>query len=90
MPHQNSQLWFHIVWATKDREPLLSRDVISHKLSPLLREIASKNEINLYFVNGYKEHIHCLIRLPSTQSIAEVVKKLKGASSRSINTEDWY
>ncbi|OHX65121.1 IS200/IS605 family transposase [Flammeovirga pacifica] len=90
MPHQNSQLWFHIIWTTKNREPVFTREMLVHKLAPLLILISKENEIDLLFMNGYKEHLHCLVRLRSTQSIARVVQKLKGVSGRRINEQCWF
>ena len=36
-------------------------------------------------VNGYVDHVHCLIALGKEQSISKVVKLVKGESSRWIN-----
>lgn len=39
------------------------------------------------FVNGYFDHCHCLFKLPSKWSVADVAKQLKGESSHWINEE---
>ena len=38
-------------------------------------------------INGHVDHIHCLLRLKTTQSVSQVAKLLKGASSFWVNSE---
>jgi putative transposase len=49
--------------------------------------IQNCNEKNILLcaVNGYEDHLHCLILLGKEQSIAKVVQLIKGESSRWIN-----
>ena len=48
------------------------------------RKCKRKN-IYIDFVNGYTDHIHCLISLHQEQTIAKVVQLIKGESSFWIN-----
>jgi REP element-mobilizing transposase RayT len=43
--------------------------------------------IELIAVGGVDDHVHLLVRLPSTVSIADAVKQLKGSSSHFANHE---
>src|SRR5687767_10253426 len=43
-------------------------------------------DIFLDFINGYREHVHCLISLGVEQKIAQIVKLIKGESSHWINS----
>jgi REP element-mobilizing transposase RayT len=43
--------------------------------------------IDLLAVGGMDDHVHLLVRLPSTISIADAVKQLKGSSSHFANHE---
>lgn len=78
------KIWIHLIWATKNRHPFLTKalraQIISH-----IRENANKKGIHLDFINGYLEHIHTLISLKADQSIAYVAKALKGESSYWVN-----
>ncbi len=38
-------------------------------------------------INGTEDHVHVLVRFPSTLSIAQLVKEMKGASSHLVNHE---
>ncbi|HEX4374337.1 MAG TPA: transposase [Puia sp.] len=50
-----------------------------------IREYASTQNIHIDFMNGYTDHIHCLISLNCEQSIAKVINLIKGESSFWIN-----
>jgi REP element-mobilizing transposase RayT len=78
------RVWLHIVWSTKNREPLLNSK-LKFNVGKFLKQDSVEHNIYLDTVNGYEDHLHCLISLKATQSIADVVKQLKGASSKWIN-----
>ena len=78
------RVWVHFVWSTKNRIPYLS-DPIRPIIFDHIRENAAKKNIFLDEVNGYVDHVHCLVSLKQTQTIAQVAKLLKGESSRWIN-----
>lgn len=72
----------HCVFATKDREPCLT-PVIRERLWPYLGGIARENEIKALAAGGVADHVHVLISLPATMSVAKV-QLLKGNSSKWI------
>lgn len=78
------RIWIHLVWATKSRQPFLTKD-IRQKVFVHIRENALKKNIYVDFVNGYTDHVHCLISLSQEQAIAKVVQLIKGESSFWIN-----
>jgi putative transposase len=74
----------HIVWSTKNRMPFLN-----DKIRPLLFNHIKKNalekNIEIIEINGYEDHVHCLINLQFNQKIEEIVKLIKGESSNWMN-----
>jgi len=50
-----------------------------------IKEYAESKGINVDVVNGYLDHAHCLICLSREQTIADVMKIIKGESSYWIN-----
>ncbi len=78
-----TQLYLHLVWSTKFREPLLT---------PAVREVAYRTfraecralNVVLIAVGGVEDHVHLLVRIPTTVSVAKLVNQLKGVSSRMI------
>lgn len=78
------KVWIHLVWSTKNRIPFLTHE-IRPTIFQHIRENAKGKGIFLDFINGYLEHVHCLISLGSEQTISEIVKLIKGESSHWIN-----
>ena len=80
------RIWIHLVWATKDRKPYLD-DKIRQQIFTNIKENAKVKGIHPDFINGYKEHVHCLLSLISDQNIATIVNLLKGESSFWVNKQ---
>ncbi len=74
------KIWIHFVWSTKNREPLLT-DEIRQKVFEHIRENARAKNIHLDFINGYIDHVHCLISLGTDQTIMKLMQLIKGESS---------
>lgn len=74
-----------MVWSTKLRAPLLTKDIRPAVFQHMLSNAKSKG-IHLDFVNGYTDHVHCLISLNREQTIAKIVQLIKGESSFWINS----
>ena len=82
-----TRIWIHAVWSTKKRIPFLTDDIRSMVFEQMAIIGAAKN-IYIDRVNGYTDHVHCLIRLHPGQQLAEVVRVIKGASSYWINVNN--
>jgi putative transposase len=85
--HSRTRLITHIVWSTHKKARLTPR-TLRIELNHYLRSYATGHSIRL--INAYvnSDHIHLLIDLDPTQSIASTVKLLKGASSRWLNQHE--
>lgn len=78
------RIWVHLVFATKNREPLLIKE-IRDKVYQHIADNCKEKSIFLKAVNGYVDHIHCLISLGREQNIAKVTQLIKGESAFWIN-----
>ena len=81
-------VWIHAVFATKDRQHLISLD-LEEVLYPFLFDEFSQLGCKLKIVNGLSDHIHCLFMLDAKKSYAEVMKQIKGTSSHYINEHNF-
>jgi putative transposase len=79
----NSSL-HHCVFATKGRETLLSAE-IRQRLWPYLGGVARENGMKALAVGGVADHVHILLSLPATISMAKAMQLLKGNSSKWIH-----
>jgi putative transposase len=78
------KLWVHLVFSTKTRDAFLSKNV-RHNVQQHIISNCKEKDIYLQAINGYTEHLHCLISLGKDQSIAQVARLIKGESSHWIN-----
>ena len=78
------KVWIHFVWSTKNRQPFLTGE-IRPKVFRHIRENAREKDIHLDFINGYVDHVHCLISLSTDQTIEKIMQLIKGESSFWIN-----
>ncbi|MCH8904631.1 MAG: IS200/IS605 family transposase [Bacteroidetes bacterium] len=81
------KMWVHIVWTTKRRQKLLSKE-IRPLIFKHIHTNALQNNILMDSVGGYEEHVHSLFRLRNNQTLSEVMRLIKGESSHWINKEN--
>ena len=85
------RIWVHLVFSTKNRHPYLTKN-IRYKVQKHIIENCRNRSIFLQSINGFTDHMHCLISLNKDQSISKVAQLIKGESSFWINknklTED--
>ncbi|MHC1702729.1 MAG: IS200/IS605 family transposase [Tenuifilaceae bacterium] len=78
------KIWIHAVWSTYKRQPFLKKEIRSD-LFLHINENAKKKGIHLDHINGYVDHVHCLISLDQDQNIATIMQLIKGESSFWLN-----
>lgn len=79
-----TELYYHFVWATKNRQPLISFEVAMH-LHGFVRSKCTELGGAVFAVNGMPDHLHIACSLPATVAISVFVEKIKGASAHFIN-----
>ena len=82
--HSFNSCLMHCVWSTKNREPFLT-SALRERLWPYLGGIAKQNKMKALAIGGAADHVHILISLPATLSVAKAVQLLKGNSSKWIH-----
>jgi len=78
------RLYYHVVWATKDRSPLITTDIESKLYDYMIGKADSLNCIT-HAIGGIENHLHLVVSIPPKLSIAEFVQNLKGSSSHHVN-----
>jgi len=84
--HTVSNLSAHIVWVTKYRYHVL-KGYIQKRCRDLLIQICNSENVQIMKGVVSKDHIHMHIEYPPSLSVSELVKKLKGRTSRMLQTE---
>ncbi len=84
--HTISQLQIHIVWVTKYRYQVLKGD-IQKRCRDIIIQICDAEDIRILKGVVSKDHVHMHIEYPPSLSVSDIVKKLKGRSSRKLQME---
>ncbi len=74
----------HCVFATKERRPFITGR-LQKRLWPYLGGIARENQMKALVIGGVENHVHVLLSIPATLSIAKAIQLLKGNSSTWIH-----
>ena len=79
-----TQLYLHLVWATWDRHAFLVREVRQAVYECIQAECVNLR-VDVIAIGGIEDHVHLLVRVPPTIAPADLVKRVKGASSHMVN-----
>ena len=84
MPQSLARIWVHLIFSTKNRYPFLSDKQIRLDAHAYLATVLRNHECETLIVGGVEDHVHALFALSRNYSIADIVKKIKIASSKSV------
>jgi putative transposase len=78
--------YFHIVWSTKDRHPMiqaLEQEIIGSSLKLTFTEL----DVIPHAIGYMPDHVHVVVSVPPKVAVADLVRRLKGASSHAVNSD---
>ncbi len=78
------RLYYHLVWATKERQPLITPDREPQLYSYIIGKADSLDCI-IHAIGGIENHVHLIASIPPNLSIANFVKRIKGSSAHHLN-----
>ncbi len=81
------QLYYHIVWATKRRAPLLRAEV-EPVIYGFLRSKAIALGATVFALNGIEDHVHLIASIPPKIAVARFIGQVKGVASARYNGLD--
>ena len=77
---------YHIVWCVKYKHKVITEQ-IENRLIEILSKIANDNGFQILEYNTDKNHIHLLVNCFPQHYIPDMIKALKGVSSRLLMKE---
>ena len=77
-------IYFHLIWGTQDREPLISKKIERRIFRCIVGQV-QKLGCEVLAINGVPDHIHMVVKLKSTIPVATLIKQSKGVSAKFIN-----
>ncbi|NQT91317.1 MAG: IS200/IS605 family transposase [Lentisphaerae bacterium] len=81
-----TQIYYHIVFSTKNRERVLSSDN-RERLFRYIWGVVKNKKCHLYRVGGEMDHVHVFSDLHPTVCLSDFVKDIKVSSSKWIKDE---
>lgn len=84
MANTYSQIHIQVVFAVQNRESLIDSKW-KNELYQYLVGIIQNHQHKVITINGMPDHLHILIGLRPSQSISDLMQKVKGDSSKWIN-----
>lgn len=84
--HTKYRLMYHLVWTPKYRKRVLENEIAA-RLKVLFEECAEVNGWKIEELNIQDDHVHMMVQLKTTISVANAVQLLKGGSSKKIREE---
>lgn len=85
MPQSLAQILVHVVFSTKNREPVLD-DAVRIDLHAYIGGIVAHHAGSLLSAGSVADHIHLLLAHPRTSAPAELIQDIKTGSSKWIKT----
>lgn len=78
------QLFYHLVWSTKDRQPLLTP-----KVEPVIHDFLRAKAIGLggtmFALNGIEDHVHLVVSIPPKIAVSRFIGQIKAVASTKFN-----
>ena len=83
------QLFYHIIWATKKREPILTTEI-----EPMIHNYLRVKAIGLgavvFALNGWLDHVHMVVAIPPKIAVAKFIGQIKAVATTKFNQSGHY
>jgi REP element-mobilizing transposase RayT len=86
MPQSLSRVLIHVVFSTKNRDPVLGARIRA-ELHPYLAGVLNQIDCPSLQVGGVEDHVHLFFGLSRIRTIAAVVETVKTSSSKWIKSK---
>jgi REP element-mobilizing transposase RayT len=86
MSHVFHQLYYHFIWATHERQPLLIPELRSDLLRIQAEEVSHRGGIIIRH-NCVADHMHLLVRLTPNTLVSDFIGQVKGGTCYRYNHE---
>jgi REP element-mobilizing transposase RayT len=84
VPNTYTRIYIHIVFAVRNRAPLI-KDIWKNDLYGYITGIIKGKNQKLFIINGVADHIHMLLSIKPDCNVSELIRDIKSNSSRWVN-----
>ena len=86
MAHTLSDLLVHAVFSTAERRPALGKSIQARLFGYMAGIVRARGGV-AHIVGGAEDHVHLLLTVPASSSVADMLRFVKGNSSRWLNRQ---
>ena len=80
-----TRLYIHFIWLCANKAHTLKG--IETKVAKYIKTNSQKQQIHIHTLAILSNHVHCLVKMNSVQSVSDIVQLIKGSSSLWINNQ---
>lgn len=84
--HATYNINYHLVWCPKYRRPVLA-GAVGKRLTELIPQVTEKLDGKVLELVVMPDHVHLFATFPPTLAIAQIMHRLKGATSHQLREE---
>ena len=82
-----TNLIYHLVFSTKNREPMI-HETFEHRLYEFIGGIVKGKGGTLLAIGGRPDHLHFATKFKPVDSLSKLIGEIKGNSSKWLNEQD--
>jgi putative transposase len=86
-------IFVHFVWTTHDRHPIIV-PAIERDLHRYIASVCRDDRCEVLAVGGTPDHVHLLVSLSNTITVAQLMRDVKGGSSHFVSERlrpgEWF
>jgi REP element-mobilizing transposase RayT len=87
MPQSLAQIYLHIVFSTKHRQPYFRDITFANDLYAYIAGICKNQDCFAKLAGGHIDHLHLLCSLSRRKTVADLIRELKTSSSTWIKSQ---
>jgi putative transposase len=87
MAQSLSQILLHLIFSTKDREPIVPAE-LQDELYRYLASACDAHASHAYRIGGMPDHVHIVCTLPRIVTVSKLLEEIKKSSSKWIKERD--
>ena len=88
MANTYSQLYTHLIFAVKERAPLIPKDR-REELHKYITGIITNNDCKLIAINSMPDHFHIFVSMHPKIAVSDLVRDIKANSSSFVKQKGW-
>ena len=87
MPQSLSQIYIHLVFSTKNHKPFVDETIQPELYAYIAKILYDECSSPAQIIGGVEDHVHILLNLSRTCTVAHLVEMIKKRSSKWIKTK---